>query len=296
MSPRPGILAVLLLVAAAAPARESLRLPWVFSDEPDLCADFGFSPGQGGKTAVQLVLGGRFAHFGLPSHAPRAPRLDIHCEFNAPSELEHSAVALDQKLDLADVLKEYGKDFSPGEFGSSSSMVYKAELGTELAPGDYNVRIMISDVALAVESRRTLHVIVPALDSTAWQLDDLRFITAVGKRLDARGREQRVLDPNPWRQVGGDLGWDLLLAYGDRGPRPGQSLQRRHWVRRLRGDQAVVWQEAGEAPKKKAEQVWLLRVPEGELKRWKAGVYVLEVELQSGKQVIRSSKTFEVLP
>jgi hypothetical protein len=296
VSLRGGLLGMLLLLAAPASARESLRLPWVFSDEPDLCADFGFAPGQGGKTAVELVLGGRFAHFGLPHRAPRPPKLDIHCEFTAPSELERSAFTLDSKLDLADVLKEYGKPFTAAQFGSGSKLVYKSELKAELAPGDYNVRIVISDAALGLESRRTLHMIVPSLEAQAWQLDDLKFIVAVGQRLDEKGRVQRVLDPNPWRQVGGDLGWDLMLAYSDRGPRPGGRLLRTHRVRRLRGDEAVIWEQSGEAPKKKASQVWLLQVPEATVKAWKAGVYLLEVELQSGKQVIRSSKTFEVLP
>lgn len=287
---------VLALAAAPLGARESLRLPWAFSDEPDLCADFGFMPGHKGNTVVEMSLGGRFAHFGLPKDAKRAPRLAINCEFSAPSELERSARSMKAVVDLAQVLEEYGLKFDRGQFGSSSRLVYKTDLSTELAPGDYNVRITIKDEELQIESRRTLHLIVPDLETKTWQLSDLKFITAVGKRLDDKGKEHRVLDPNPWRQVGADLGWDLMLAYSDLGPRPPGALTRTHRVRQLRGDEAVMWEETGPAPKKKGEQVWLIRVPEKTASDWKGGVYVMEVELKSGDRVAKASKTFEVLP
>ena len=102
---RAGALALALLLAGgSAQARESLRLPWVFSDEPDLAADFGFSPGAAGKTRVHLALGGRFAHFGLPRGAARAPKLAFTVEFKAPSDLEGAVSVLRTDLDLADVL------------------------------------------------------------------------------------------------------------------------------------------------------------------------------------------------
>ena len=290
-----SLMLLVLLGAAGLPARESLRLPWVFSDDPDLSADLGFSPGPGGLTHVELALGGRFAHFGLPHGAGRAPRLDIRCSFTDPSTLERDARVLDTQVDLGQVLEEYRLPFSPRRFGADSPLLYKAELATDLRPGDYNLGLTLKDVDLSIECHRTLHVIVPAIDAGQWQVDDLKFVTAVGQRLDERGHAQRVLDPNPWRQVGGRLGWDLLVAYSDRGPRPGGALTRSHRVRRLRTGE-VVWQEQGPAPKKTAAQVWLVRVPAAELKRWKGGVYVLEAELDAGGRRTLTSKTFEVLP
>ena len=294
---RLALLALVLAgVSATAGARENLRLPWVFSDQPDLTADLGFSPAAGpGKTHVDLVLGGRFAHFGLPSGAVRAPQLDITCSFTDPSRLERSAVTLATRADLELFLAGYGLRFAPRWFGSDSPLLYKAELETDLAPGDYNLSLAMQDKGMGIDSRRTLHVIVPELAAGQWQVGDLRFITAVGKQLDAKGREQRLLDPNPWRQVGGALGWDLLVAYADLGPRPAGVLSRVHRVRRLRsGD--LVWQEAGPAPAKRGGQVWLVRVPEATVRQWKGGIYQLEVELSAGGRTVTSSKTFEVLP
>lgn len=290
--------ALLLGVLAAAPlaARESLRLPWIFSDEPDLCADFGFEPGKGGSTRVTLDLGGRFAGFGLPGGAAAAPKLELSAEFTAPSELERDVRVLRAKLDLAEVLQEYGLKFERKHFNEGSKLVYKSQLETELPPGDYNVRITVKDPVLSVESRRTLHLIVPSMDAAQWQLGDLKFITAVGKRLDDKGREQRVLDGNPWRQVGGGLGWDILVAYSDLGPRPAAPLKRVVSIRRLRHALEPVWQDVSAPPAKRPDQVWLLRVPEAQLKGWKAGVYLLEVELSAGGRKVKASKTFEVLP
>jgi hypothetical protein len=199
-------------------------------------------------------------------------------------------------VDLADTLQEYGTQFSRDHFSSSSKFLYKAHVAADLAPGDYNVSIRIQDPGQNIDSQRTLHLIVPHLDPARWAFGDLKFITAVGKRLDEKGREERVLDPNPWRQVGGNLGWDLLLAYSDRGPRPAGKLRRRHSIQRLRGDSAPVWEEEGDAPAKKASQVWLIRVPVEQVKVWPAGTYLLKAELWSGSAHIEASKTFEVLP
>jgi hypothetical protein len=289
-------LALLLVVAAGAlPAREYLRLPWVFSDEPDLTADLGFSPGGPGRTHVDVVLGGRFAHFGLPSGALRAPQLDITCAFTDPSRLERSAVTLKTRADLELFLAGYGLRFARRWFGSDSPLLYKAELEADLPPGDYNLSLTMRDAGMGFESHRTLYVIVPELAGGRWQVGDLRFITGVGRQLDMKGREQRLLDPNPWRQVGGQLGWDLLVAYNDLGPRPPGALSRVHRIRRLLSGQ-VVWQESGGAPAKKAGQVWLVRVPASAVRLWKGGIYQLEVGLRAGDRSVTSSKTFEVLP
>lgn len=285
-----------LLATRPLGAWEQLRLPWVFSDEPDLNADFGYSPGAGGMTHVDMALGGRFAGFGLPKSAARAPRLQVEAEFNAPGSIEAEPQRITATVDLADVLKEYGDGFARKYFSESSALVYKAELGLDLKAGDYNVAIRLHDPALGMDSHRTLHLIVPGMDPARWALGDLKFITAVGKRLDERGHEQRLLDPNPWRQVGGKLGWDLLVAYGDRGARPAGKLHRRHSIQRLRGEAAPIWQEEGDAPAKKAQQVWILRVPEAQVRAWQAGVYVLKVELEAGGRKAEASKTFEVLP
>lgn len=286
----------LVLLTAPLGAWEQLRLPWVFSDEPDLNADFAYAPGGPGLTQVEMTLGGRFAGFGLPKGAARAPRLQIEAEFNAPGSIEAEPQRVTATVDLADVLKEYGDTFARKHFSGSSTLVYKSEMSVALRPGDYNVSIRIQDPVLGMDSHRTLHLIVPALDAERWAVGDLKFITAVGKRLDEHGKEQRLLDPNPWRQVGGSLGWDLMLAYNDRGLRPGGKLHRRHSIQRLRGDSAPIWEEVGEAPVKKAQQVWILRVPEARLKAWQAGIYVLKVELEAGGQKAEASKTFEVLP
>lgn len=291
-----GRLALLCLLAGALPGRETLRLPWVFSDEPDLSADFAFEPGAGGKTQVTLELGGRFAGFGLPSGASRAPRLEILAEITAPSELERAVGSVSGVVDLAEVLTEYGLSFARQHFREGSSLVYKASLGTELAPGDYNVRVQLKDEGLGVDSWRTLHLIVPSLDPAQWQLGDLKFITAVGKRLNGKGKEERVLDANPWRQVGAKLGWDLMVAYSDLGPRPGGALKRRASIRRLRGDGAELWRDDSPPPAKRRDQVWILRLSEDELKPWKAGTYLLEVELSAGGRSVKAAKTFEVLP
>jgi hypothetical protein len=286
------------LLAATAPlgAWESLRLPWIFSDDPDLSADFGFSPGKDGKTHVELVIGGRFAGFQLPRGAARSPRLSVVCEFNDPGALEAKPEIVSTVLDLEDVLKEYGVGFSKGAFKKGSRYVYKAELALDLAPGDYNVSIALDDRDLDLHSRRTLHMFVPAPKLDRWAVGDLKFISAVGKRLDAKGREQRVLDPNPWRQVGGPQDWDLLVAYRDLGPRPGGKLMRRHSVQRLRGGGPAVFTEESEAPPKQASQVWLVRVPADKARQWQAGTYTLKVELWSGAQKVEGIKTFQVLP
>lgn len=285
-----------LCLQAGLSARESLRLPWVFSDEPDLSADFGFEPGLSGTTKVDMELGGRFAGFGLPTAAARAPQLNITAEFTAPSELARDVRRLNTQVDLAEVLQEYGLSFARSQFKSGSTLVYKASLNTVLAAGDYNVALHIEDKRLGVESRRTLHLIVPELDPEQWQLGDLRFITAVGKRLDAKGKEQRVLDPNPWRQVGGDLGWDILVAYSDLGPRPAGKLSRHVSIRRLRGEEAPLWSDDSAPASKRRGQVWLINVPASTYKQWMAGVYLLSVELKAGGRSIKASKTFEVLP
>ena len=284
------------LMAAPLGAWEQLRLPWVFSDEPDLNADFSFAPLADGRTQVSLDLGGRFAGFGLAQGATRAPRLAIEGEFNPPDALEAQPVKVKTFLDLGDTLAEYGQKFERRHFDSSSTYVYKAQMSVELVPGDYNVSISIKDPELQIDSYRTLHLIVPKVGSVAWSLGDLKFITAVGKRLDAKGREQRVLDPDPWRQVGGDLHWGLMVAYNDRGARPAGKLTRHHSVQRLRGESAPVWEESGEAPAKKTDQVWLINVPLAKVKKWPAGVYVLKVELAGGGQRTEAIKTFEVLP
>jgi hypothetical protein len=285
-----------LALALPLGASERLRLPWIFSDEPDLSADFGFEPGAKGATSVDLELGGRFAGFGLPANAASAPKLELSAEFTAPSELERDVRVLKAQLDLAEVLQEYGLHFERRHFSSASKLVYKSSLQTELPPGDYNVRLTLQDRVLGVESRRTLHLIVPAMEGKQWQVGDLKFITAVGKRLDEKGHAQRVLDGNPWRQVGADLGWDLLVAYNDVGPRPKGALKRLATIHRLRGDQTPIWQDPSDPAPKKASQVWLLRVPEAQVKAWKAGIYVLEVELSVGERKVSASKTFEVLP
>ena len=286
----------LTLLTGSLSAWEQLRLPWVFSDEPDLNADFAYAPKAQGLTHVEMTLGGRFAGFGLPKGAARAPRLQVEAEFNAPGSIEAEPQRVTATVDLADVLKEYGDGFARKYFSESSTKVYKAELGLDLKPGDYNVAIRLQDPGLGIDSHRTLHLIVPSLDPLRWVLGDLKFITAVGKRLDEHGKEQRLLDPNPWRQVGGTLGWDLMVAYNDRGGRPAGKLHRHHSVQRLRGDAAPVWEEDGDAPAKKDQQVWILRVPEAQLKAWQAGIYVLKVELEAGGQKSEASKTFEVLP
>jgi hypothetical protein len=286
----------LLALGAGLPARDELRLPWVFSDEPDLSADFGFVPEKDGKVRVDVNLGGRFAGFGLSLSATRAPQLTITGEFSPLGSLDSAPLVVRTNVDLAETLAEYGRHFDRSYFGSSSPYLYKADLSVVLSPGDYNVSISLKDEGLSFESHRSLHLIVPELDAKQWALGDLKFITAVGKSLDAKGHEHRLLDPNPWRQVGGNLGWDLLLAYNDLGPRPAGKLTRRYSVQRLRGDAAPIWQDAGDAPAKKAQQVWLIRVPEATVKTWQAGVYLLRVELWAGASKIESSKTFEVLP
>ncbi len=287
-----------LLVAGESPllAWEQLRLPWVFSDEPDLNADFGFSPGPEGRTAVEVSLGGRFAAFGLPKGAARAPRLIVEAEFLAPGSLEVAATGVTGTVDLADVLKEYGEVFHRKHFAKASAFVYKSEMSVALAPGDYNVALRVHDPVLGIDSHRTLHLIVPALDPGRWAIGDLKFIHAVGKRLDEKGREQRVLDLNPWRQVAGRTHGDLMVAYSDRGQRPGSNLKRKQSIRRLRGEAEPVWRQEDMPPAKRAEQVWILQVPEARVRTWPAGVYVLKVELSAGGQSTEASKTFEVLP
>src|SRR5579863_5607335 len=103
---------MLLGLVQQARALEVLRLPWIFSDEPEISADFNFSPSLQGKTQVDLSLGGRFSKFGLPFGAARAPILDIRVDFVNPGELVSSVATLRGRLDLGDVLKDYGQSFS----------------------------------------------------------------------------------------------------------------------------------------------------------------------------------------
>ena len=294
-----GLLALSLL-AASLQGREALRLPWVFSDEPDLTADFQFRAGRGDSTRVDLMIGGRFARFGLARRALRAPRLEVRAEFTAPGKLTLEPRSIATVLDLAETLAEYGLGFDKRHFSKSSKLVYKSELGLELEPGDYNVTISLKDAELELASRRTLHLIVPDLRTKEWTLADLKFIKGVGEKLDAKGRPQTVLDPDPWRQAGPLAGWDLMAAYTDLGPRPPGKLLRRHSVERLRDPgPAPAWVEEGGAPGKSAKQSWLLRLPEALLKELRPGVYLLRVKLwPSGReaQAVESSKTFEVLP
>jgi hypothetical protein len=178
--------------------------------------------------------------------------------------------------------------------------VYKAELRILLAPGDYNVSVDLKDPELEVASRRTLHLIVPAMDMSRWALSDLKFITGVGEALDAKGQPRRVLDPDPWRQTSADASWPLTVAYSDLGPRPAGRLERRHWIDRLRDeDPSPAWAEEGPAPSKKKGQSWLLSPPPKVLAGLRPGVYVLHTRLWAGGDkagAIESSKTFEVLP
>jgi hypothetical protein len=273
-----------------------LRLPWVFSDEPDLSADFWFAPGAAGKTAVAVELGGRFAGYPLGGERTSAPVVGFRCSFVDPTALDRAAEVLTGKVDLGEVLQEYALPFSAARFSASSDLVYKSELACELTPSDYNVEIVVSDPARGIERRRPLHLIVPEFRENGWQTGDLRFLTGAGYTLAEDGSRKLALDPNPWRQVGGGLKWDLLAAYTDRGPRPGGPLIQTHRIRRLRGDPRPLWSESGPAPEKRADQVWLVRVPEKTVAAWKGGIYVLEVELRCGGRSVRSSRTFEVLP
>lgn len=288
----------LLLLSVSLSARDSLRLPWVFSDQPELVADFNFGPGKGGQTRVELSLGGRFSRFKLPRGAARAPRLEIQAAFLAPGQLQDIPKTVSTVIDLAETLKEAALVFKPSHFAPGSSLVYKGELSLDLPPGDYNVELSLRDKELGISNLRTLHLIVPTEQVQDWRLSDLRVLLGVGERLDEQGKTRRVMDPNPWREVGGESGWGLIVAYKDLGPRPTGDLLQKHRVRLLRGEE-VAWSQAQAAPVKKAAQSWLVNVPAQTVAAWRPGVYVLEVELSSKsqpQQTIRGSKTFEVQP
>lgn len=287
------------LLPRAGAALQILRLPWIFSDEPELSADFNFSAAPGKKTRVELSLGGRFARFGLPRGAARAPILETRCEFVSPGELVDSVASLKGSLDLSEVLKGYGAAFSRSAFSGSSPYVFKSEYAVALAPGDYNVIVSIRDKELSISSRRTLHVIVPAIRE-ADGLGDLKFLLGVGEELDARGKKRRILDPNPWRQLGGASGWDLIVAYDTLGEAARGPMVRRHSVWRLRGDNdEALWSEEGPLPAKRPGQVYLARLGREELATLRRGIYVFKVEAWPRARpsaVFISSKTFEVLP
>jgi hypothetical protein len=269
---------------------ETLRLPWIFSDRPELSADFNFSPGSKGGTRVELSLGGRFSRFGLPWGAARPPILGLLCEFVDPGRLVGKVAALKGRIDLGQVLRESGLDFSPSRFKSSSPLLYKAEFSTELAPGDYNVALSLEDKELSISGRRTLHVIVPAMERKG--IGDLKFCMAVGKELDSRGKERRVLDPNPFRQVGGREAWPLIVAYDAFGAAGAQGAKRRVSIRRLRGDDADAWSAVDRLPARKAGQWFISQPPEQALAGLRPGVHVFSVEIGG----MKASKTFEVLP
>jgi hypothetical protein len=278
-------------------ALHTLRLPWIFSDRPEITADFNFSPAPAGRTKVELSLGGRFAKFGLPRGAARAPQLAIHCEFISPGELVGRVTHVDGRADLAEVLVGYGAPFARQAFSASSPYVFKTEFLATLAPGDYNVVVAIEDKELSIFSRRTLHVIVPALSSG---LGDLKFCLGVGEALDPSGKPARILDPNPWRQVGGASHWGLIVAYDLYGPAPAPGSLRRHSIWRLRGDNdEPLWSEEAPLPPKKRGQLYLAQPPAKALAVLERGIYVFKVEIwhPGWPEAIQSaSKTFEVLP
>ncbi len=278
-------------------ALDTLRLPWIFSDEPALAADFNFSPGRNGETQVQICLGGFFKDFGLPKGAARAPQLEVLIEFLAPGALRPLR-STHSSLDLIEALKEYQKPFSRSIFKASSDLVYKNDQRVSLPPGDYNVTVDLRDEELSIQSRRTLHVIVPDLASGASGLGDLKFCLGLGERLDAQGRVKRWIDPNPWRQVSFKRGWDLIVAY-DFAPAMNGSWRREVRVRRLRGNDEAVLSRQDALPLKNPGQYWITQIPTEEFKVWMEGVYVLEIDLWPRKNraaLVSSSKTFEVLP
>jgi hypothetical protein len=292
-------LALFLLMPLPAGALEVLRLPWIFSDRPELTADFNFSPAPGGKTNVELALGGRFSRFGLPNGAARAPILEIRCDFVNPGELVENVAALKTQLDLGEILSTYGASFSESAFSSSSPFVFKTQFKVALKPSDYNIVVSIRDKELSISSSRTLHVIVPAI-SPSDGIGDLEFCQGVGESLDAQGRPTRLLDPNPWRQVGGAFKWGIIVAYDTFGAARRPHLWRRHSIWRLRGDNdEPLWQDAGPAPPKKPGQLYIVQVAPELLKGLSPGVYVFKVEFWDKGQAtdpLVGSKTFEVLP
>ena len=281
-------------------ALEILRLPWIFSDEPEITADFDFGPADAASTRVALALGGRFSHFGLPRGAARAPELDVHCEFVSPGSLVSHVAEMKGEISLSEVLKSSGLQFSRKHFSRSSPYVFKSEFSATVPPGDYNVIVSIEDKELSIASRRTLHVIVPAMSSQQPFLSDLKFCLGVGQALDAQGKLKSVLDPNPWRQVGGASAWELTVAYKTLGAPLQGSLWRRHSIWRLRGAaESPLWQEESPAPAKKASQFYLARVRPTAIKVLGRGIYVFKVELWPKGQpnaILSSSKTFEILP
>jgi hypothetical protein len=293
------------LLASRAGALEVLRLPWIFSDKPQLTADFNFSPqgrqkASAGLTHVELALGGRFSHFGLPRGAAKAPELTVRCEFVSPGELVSRVATLESKVDLSEVLAESGLKFERRHFSASSRLVFKTEFTVNVAPGDYNVVVSIADKELSIFSSRTLHVIVPDMAASRPALSDLKFCLGVGQELDKQGKPRRVLDSNPWRQVGGRSGWELIVAYSALGPSLGPRLMRRVSVRKLRGEgsEKPLWQEESKAPEKSQEQLYLARVAPKVVQGLNRGIYVLKVELWPENRplsVLASSKTFEVL-
>src|SRR5207244_2962203 len=134
---RQSTLLALLFCAPSAPAIEILRLPWIFSDEPELTADFNFSTAAGGLTAVEISLGGRFARFGLRRGSARAPVLDVRLEVISPGELKREVATLKSSIDLSGVLKTYGVAFDPSCFRKSSVYVYKHDFHFQARPGDF---------------------------------------------------------------------------------------------------------------------------------------------------------------
>ncbi len=291
-----SLLGLVLVLSANLGARDGLRLPWVFSDQPELVADFVFSPGLKKMTRVEMLLGGHFSNLKLPKGAARAPRLSVEVKFLAPGQLQDQPKSASALIDLDAVIQSAGLKFESALFSARSKLLYKGELSLDLAPGDYNVEVSVKDESLGIRGNRTLHLIVPEERSNAWGLSDLRVLLGVGERLDEQGKTQRVLDPNPWRELGGGSDWDFIVAYRDVGPRPAGALVQEYSVRRMRADEDS-WSLIQPAPDKGARQVWLVHVPAQLVATWRPGVYLLTVALRSKsnpKQVVQSSKSFEV--
>jgi hypothetical protein len=159
--------------------------------------------------------------------------------------------------------------------------------------------VSLEDKELSIASSRTLHIIVPSIRDEDG-ISDLKFCLGVGESLGARGKLQRLLDINPWRQIGGVSHWEFIVAYTTLGRFAHNGLMRRHSIWHLRGDtDSPLWSEEEMAPPKKAEQVYLARVPAAAIQKLDSGIYVFRVEYwdpKSPKNVASASKTFEVLP